>query len=85
MLITGTKGDKLDTERAEPALVRGAADLIAIGRPFIANPDLVERYRNEWPLAPLADPATWYAGEPTSAGYTDFPTHASVERKVKVA
>ena len=74
-----------DAESAEAAIVRGAADLIAIGRPFLANPDLVERYRNGWPLAPLADPATWYSGEPTSAGYTDFPTHASAARKVKAA
>ncbi len=74
-----------DAESAEAAIVRGAADLIAIGRHFLANPDLVERYRNGWPLAPLADPANWYSGEPTSAGYTDFPAHASAACKVKAA
>ncbi|NLG58986.1 MAG: alkene reductase, partial [Gammaproteobacteria bacterium] len=47
------------------------ADLVAFGRPFISNPDLVERLRNGWPLAD-ADPATFYGGG--AAGYTDYPT-----------
>ena len=46
------------------------ADLIAFGRPFIANPDLVERLRT---IAPLntPDPATMYGG--AAGGYTDYP------------
>ncbi|MEL6906700.1 MAG: alkene reductase, partial [Planctomycetota bacterium] len=37
---------------------------------FISNPDLVERFRNGWPLAE-SDPATWYThGE---EGYSDYP------------
>ena len=40
-----------DAGTADAAIADGSADLIAIGRPFIANPDLVERYRNGWPLA----------------------------------
>ena len=35
------------------AVASGAADLVAFGRPFIANPDLVERLRLEAPLAEL--------------------------------
>ena len=59
---------------AEAAIANGLADLIAFGRPFISNPDLVERFANGWPLAQPADMGTWYA--PTGAvGYTDFPAH----------
>lgn len=62
-------------ESAEQAVAGEIADLIAFGRPFISNPDLVERFRNGWPLAGPADMATWYA--PTGArGYTDFPAYA---------
>ncbi|TVP99920.1 MAG: hypothetical protein EA381_08535 [Planctomycetaceae bacterium] len=60
---------------AEQAVAAGHADLIAFGRPFISNPDLVERFRNGWPLAPDAEISDWYSpvGE---QGYTDFPVHA---------
>jgi N-ethylmaleimide reductase len=64
-----------DQQSAEAAIARGAADLIAIGRPFINNPDLVERYRNGWPLNEDLDPSTWYAGELSARGYTDFPNY----------
>lgn len=58
-------------ETAEEAIVGGHADMIAFGRPFISNPDLVERFSNGWPLNPEADVAKWYS--PTgSKGYTDF-------------
>ncbi len=61
-------------ETAEAAISKGDADLIAFGRPFISNPDLVERFANGWPLAAEADVADWYS--PTGAkGYTDFPTY----------
>lgn len=58
-------------ETAEQALAEGHADLIAFGRPFISNPDLVERFKNNLPLNPEADISTWYtpAGR---EGYTDF-------------
>jgi len=59
---------------AEQAIADGQADLIAFGRPFISNPDLVERFANNWPLNPEADMSTWYS--PTGqAGYTDFPKY----------
>jgi 2,4-dienoyl-CoA reductase-like NADH-dependent reductase (Old Yellow Enzyme family) len=62
-------------DAAEQALTGGVADLIAFGRPFISNPDLVERFRHGWPLAEPAAMAAWYA--PTgAAGYTDFPAFA---------
>ena len=60
---------------AEQAIAEGRADLVAFGRPFISNPDLVERFRHGWPLAEPADMASWYS--PTGArGYTDFPAYA---------
>jgi 2,4-dienoyl-CoA reductase-like NADH-dependent reductase (Old Yellow Enzyme family) len=46
---------------AEQAIADGHADLIAFGRPFISNPDLVERFRNGWPLAPDAEISDWYS------------------------
>jgi N-ethylmaleimide reductase len=61
---------------AEEAIATGAADLIAFGRPYISNPDLVARLRHGWPLAEPAAMAAWYA--PTgAAGYTDFPAYAA--------
>ena len=70
--IVGNCGYTLDT--AEAAVQEGLADLIAFGRPYISNPDLVERFANGWPLAPMASMTDWYS--PTGAkGYTDFPTH----------
>jgi 2,4-dienoyl-CoA reductase-like NADH-dependent reductase (Old Yellow Enzyme family) len=59
---------------AEAVIASGLADLIAFGRPYISNPDLVERFANGWPLAEAADMATWYSPS-GAAGYTDFPTH----------
>ena len=61
---------------AAAAIASGAADLIAFGRPYISNPDLVERIRNGWPLAEPADMSAWYS--PTGAkGYSDFPPYAA--------
>jgi N-ethylmaleimide reductase len=63
-------------EAAEEAVASGAADLIAFGRPFITNPDLVERFRHGWTLADFSDMTGWYGG--AEAGYTDYPTYAAV-------
>jgi N-ethylmaleimide reductase len=59
-----------DGERAEADLQSGAADLIAFGRPFIANPDLVARIKAGRPLA-MPDQSTFYS--PGREGYTDYP------------
>ena len=58
-------------ERAEEALTSGRADLVAFGRPFISNPDLVERLQSG---APLADPDADKFYTPGPEGYTDYPT-----------
>ena len=60
-------------DSAEEAIETGKADLIAFGRPFLSNPDLVERFANGWELNPPADVKVWSA--PTEVGYTDFPFH----------
>jgi N-ethylmaleimide reductase len=59
---------------AEVAIASGQADLIAFGRPFLSNPDLVERFANGWELNPPADMKVWSA--PDARGYTDFPFHS---------
>jgi N-ethylmaleimide reductase len=59
-----------DKARGNDAIASGHADLIAYGVPFIANPDLVERYRNNAPLN-AADSQTFYGG--SEKGYTDYP------------
>jgi N-ethylmaleimide reductase len=59
-----------DRERAEADLQSGAADLIAYGRPYIGNPDLVERLKGGIALVE-ADQATFYT--PGPAGYSDYP------------
>ncbi|UFH55435.1 alkene reductase [Spirosoma sp. KNUC1025] len=65
---------------AEADLESGKADLVAFGRPFIANPDLVERLETGAELAQL-DPATLYAPGPKGfeQGYVDYPTLVEVE------
>ncbi len=65
-----------DRKMAFEAIETGAADLVAFGRPFISNPDLVERLRLDAPLNPL-DPATLYGGG--AKGYIDYPTLDAVE------
>ncbi|MER6239847.1 alkene reductase [Streptomyces clavifer] len=59
-------------EAAERLLDVGA-DLIALGRPFLANPDLVERLRTGAPVNAVRARYAMYTGGPT--GYTDYPTH----------
>jgi N-ethylmaleimide reductase len=57
-------------ETAEDAIRRQDGDLVSFGRPFISNPDLVERFTNRWPLNPPADMKVWYSFD--KVGYTDF-------------
>ena len=60
-------------EAAESAIASGNADLIAFGRPFLSNPDLVERFANSWELNPPAEMQVWSSSG--AEGYTDFPFH----------
>lgn len=60
-----------DKARGNAAIATGHADAVAYGVPFIANPDLVERFRQDAPLNE-ADSKSFYGG--TEKGYTDYPT-----------
>ena len=63
-------------ESAESAVQSGMAELVSFGRDYISNPDLVERFANDWPLAAPAGMETWYS--PTGGrGYTDFPSYSA--------
>ncbi|MFJ9962974.1 alkene reductase [Streptomyces avermitilis] len=53
-------------------LLSAGADLIALGRPFLANPDLVTRLRTGAPVNPVRDRYLMYVGG--ERGYTDYPT-----------
>jgi N-ethylmaleimide reductase len=59
-----------DKARGNAAIASGHADVIAYGVPFLANPDLVERYKTDAPLN-RADVNTFYGG--AEKGYTDYP------------
>ncbi|MBD1384315.1 alkene reductase [Mucilaginibacter rigui] len=59
--------------KASKVLNDGDADLVSFGVPFIANPDLVERFKADAPLN-QADPSTFYT--PGEKGYTDYPVMA---------
>jgi N-ethylmaleimide reductase len=68
-------------ETAESALESGLADLVAFGVPFLANPDLPERFAEG---APLNEPErnTFYAGE--ERGYVDYPTRDALRAEATV-
>ncbi|MCG6144090.1 alkene reductase [Leptospira bandrabouensis] len=59
-----------DVDRAEKDLTSGNADLVAFGKPFLANPDLVTRFQKNIPLVSF-DQTTLYT--PGEKGYTDYP------------
>jgi N-ethylmaleimide reductase len=67
-------------ERGARLIEANLADLIAFGRPYIANPDLPERIANGWPLNAV-NPATVYGG--AEEGLTDYPTYAETEAEAE--
>lgn len=60
-------------EDAEARLAAGVVDIAAFGRPFITNPDLVQRLAQGHPLTPSDDMSRWYT--PGPEGYTDYPPY----------
>ena len=64
-----------DKVRANDAIAQGRADLVAFGKPFISNPDLVTRLYLDVPLSPL-NRETLYGG--AEQGYTDYPVLRTV-------
>jgi N-ethylmaleimide reductase len=71
-LYTGTIMANLGFGQASgnEILTKGKADLVSLGTPFIANPDLVERFQRDIVLV-VPDAGTFYSGGAT--GYTDYP------------
>ncbi|AQZ96882.1 alkene reductase [Halopseudomonas phragmitis] len=65
--------DGFEPDSAEAAITQGQADAVSFGRHFIANPDLVERIRDQLPLAPF-ERKTLYS--PGPEGYTDYPRYS---------
>jgi len=61
-----------DKEKAVSDLESGIADLISIGKPFIANPDYVARLKYGASLAEIRQELLY---TPTAEGYIDYPTH----------
>lgn len=64
-----------DKEKGEADLNSGLGDLIAIGRPFINNPDLVDRLKNDLPLSQIFHADLLYTAD--EKGYTDYPVYQS--------
>lgn len=62
-----------DKERAEADIQSGLGNLVAFGRPFINNPDLVERLKNDWPLSQDLKMDLFYTAD--KKGYTDYPIY----------
>ncbi len=60
-------------EIAQQRIESGDADIVAIGRPYISNPDLVKRWQNNWEVAPFEDMSLWYTEG--AKGYTDYPPY----------
>lgn len=64
-----------DKERAETDIESGLGDLVAFGRPFINNPDLVARFKNNQPLSADLKMDLFYSAD--EKGYTDYPFHSN--------
>jgi len=87
-VICGNCGYTKDT--ATGAINTGALDAVAFGRVYLSNPDLVARFRNNWPLAEVPGFPTWYEApgddfddpETQSVAYSDYPAYTpSAEEK----
>lgn len=59
---------------ADKDITSGFADIVAIGKPFISNPDLIERFHKGLPLNITLDASTFYT--PGPKGFTDYPVFA---------
>jgi len=67
-----------DASSGNGVIESGLADLVSFGIPFLANPDLPDRFRKNAPLN-REDPSTFYTGE--DMGYTDYPALGSGEEE----
>ena len=65
-----------DKEKGNKVIESGDADLVSYAKFYISNPDLVERFRHDWPIAEW-DEDTFYT--PGEKGYTDYPAYKEQE------
>ena len=65
-----------DRDTGDKVIADGHADLVAYGRPFIGNPDLVYRYAHDVPLSE-SNPATWFTHD--NEGYNTYPTYLEAQ------
>ena len=79
-LIMANVGLTRDT--AEGMIRSGAVDLACFGRIYMSNPDLVERFANDWPIEEGAPYETWW-GETAEKGYTDWPVYKPTKSEEK--
>merc|ERR1712232_156341 len=69
----------LTKDIAEGMVRSGTVDLVAFGRLYMSNPDLPERFANNWPLEPESTYENWWG--PTGAkGYSDYPCYKEEEK-----
>jgi N-ethylmaleimide reductase len=69
-------------EDGEKRISDGDGDMIAYGRPWITNPDLPTRFKNNYPLSAFDDPSTWYGGD--EEGYNDYSTYREQSGKASM-
>ncbi|MFB9125755.1 alkene reductase [Paraburkholderia dipogonis] len=68
----------IDGEKARRLVEDGQTDLVAFGRAFISNPDLVRRLKEGLPLStPVTVPEDWWGG--SDKGYIDFPEYSEID------
>ncbi|DBA05214.1 TPA: hypothetical protein N0F65_005064 [Lagenidium giganteum] len=60
---------------AEGVVRSGAADFVGFGRLFMANPDLAQRFQNDWPLATKPKYEMYWDPKKGAMGYTEFPAY----------
>ncbi len=62
-----------DKDKAETDIQNGLGDIVAFGRPLLYNPDLVERFNNDYPLSDNLNMDLFYTAD--EKGYTDYPLY----------
>ncbi|GMF64577.1 unnamed protein product [Phytophthora lilii] len=72
-IVIANKGYSRDI--GEGVLRSGSADLVGFSRMFMANPDLVERFKHGWPLTPLMDYESFWDPAKGEEGYTTLSSY----------
>lgn len=70
IIVTG----RYTKETANEIIKKDLVDLVGFGRYYIPNPDLVQRFKNNWPLAEIKDSHTLFGGR-NEVGFSDYPSY----------